>query len=99
VSGGDPDLYIDLDAADLLGSQLGQIKSSLDDAMGTVEGLDGRLGSPRAVDGFKDFIDGWKDGRQKILGEIDEIVDKLKGAVHEYQENETRIAKAAHSGG
>jgi hypothetical protein len=98
VSEADPDLYIDLDGAEILGNQLAQVKGLLTDAVGTIETLDGRLGSPRVVDGFETFISGWKDGRKKILGEIDEVAEKLKGSVEAYQETERRIIKAAEAG-
>jgi archaellum component FlaC len=99
VSGGaDPDLYVDLDALTLLANQLGQIKASLEGAKEHIESLDRRLGSDRVIDAFDGFINGWKDGRKKIVEEVESIVDIVRGAVEGYHENEDRIIRAARSG-
>ena len=88
-------LFVDLDALDLLARQLGQIKAALADAKDHFAEFDARLGSARMADSLDGFVKGWKDGRKKILDEVDGLVEQVKGAAEAYAENEKQIIKAA----
>jgi hypothetical protein len=94
----DPDLFVDLDALDLLARQLGQIKDALAMAKENVTEFDARLGSPRLHDSLDDFVKGWKDGRKKITEDVDGLVDKITGAAEAYRANEKEIIKATRGG-
>ena len=92
------DLYVDVDALGELSRQLSQIKAALESADDSVDAKDGRLGSERIEDALDDFIDGWKDGRKKIIEGIDGLMDRIQGAVDAYLAQEAEISKAATSG-
>ena len=92
------DLYVDVDALGELARQLSQIKAALESADDGVDAKDGRLGSERIEDALDDFIDGWKDGRKKIIEGIDGLMGRIQGAVDTYQAQEAEIAGAASGG-
>lgn len=95
----DPDLYVDLDALEELVRQLGQIRASLEDAGERVDRFDRRLGSARIEEALDDFVSGWKDGRKKIIGEIDALIGKCQGASESYAAQEDAVVKATGQAG
>jgi hypothetical protein len=95
----DPELYCDVDALEVLTRQLGAVKAVLENAKETLQGADGGGGSWVFHQALNEFIEGWKDGRKKIIGEIDELLDKVRGSAQAYRDTEAEICRAARGGG
>ena len=90
------DLYVDLDALGELALKLSQVKAALERS-GTIAGSAG-CGSPGLEEALEEFIDGWRDGRRKIIEGIDGELNKIRGAADAYREQEAMISKAAGAG-
>ncbi len=89
------ELYVDVDALGELSRQLQQVKQSLEGAKDDLGAYDRRLGSERIRDELEDFVDGWKDGRKKLIEGIDGLLGRVKGATEAYSKQEQELAKAA----
>jgi ABC-type transporter Mla subunit MlaD len=96
---GSIDLYADLDALQQLASRLTQIKDALDHAKDDVESYAPSLGSARVSHSLHEFVDGWKDGRKAITGNIDKLSEKVQGVAQTYQEQEDTLAKQSAGSG
>ena len=88
-------MYVDVDALKAMSGHLDEIKASLKDAAGDVNRYDRRLGSSRIEDALDEFVEGWRDGRQKILEGIDGLHDRIRMAIDAYLKQEDALAKAA----
>ncbi len=92
------DLYVDLDALGTLSAQMSQIKATLEAAPDRAGASAGELGSARIDDALGDFVDGWRDGRTKIIGGIDALAGRTEGAAGAYVAQEQALASAAGGG-
>lgn len=92
------DLYVDVDALTELSRQLEQVKRSLEGAQDSIDAYRGRLGSSRIEDALGDFVDGWRDGRKKIIGGVDDLLGRIRGAIDTYNEQERKLAEATRTG-
>lgn len=92
---GEVELYCDLDAMEVLASQLRSIETSLANVGVTVDSFDARLGSPRLEEALDAFISGWKQGRQKIREAVSEAAARVEGAANAYKVIEAKISTAA----
>jgi hypothetical protein len=88
------DLYVDIDALGELARQLSRIKVAMTEAQKSVDVYDQRLGSPRLEERLDDFISGWKDGRKRIIEEIDGLLEAVEGSIDAYLESERKIVDA-----
>jgi len=95
----DPDLYCDVEALTTLANQLTTIHDQLARAGDISHQYDRQLGSNRLENAIHDFIEGWKDGRKKIEGEVEGLAKKAAGAAATYQENEQRLIDATKGKG
>lgn len=86
------ELYVDVHALGQLATQLQQIKQALESAADLPD--TSGLGYDRINGAVGDFVDGWRDGRKKIIKGIDAQIARINAAVSTYQENE-RAIKAA----
>jgi len=93
------DLYVDVDALSELSRQLQQVKASLERVSDDISAYNGRLGSSRIEDALGDFIDGWRDGRKKIIGGIEGLLGRIQGAIDTYNEQEEKLSQAAKGKG
>lgn len=93
------ELYVDVDALSELSSQLHQVKASLQEAKDNVDAYGARLGSSRINAELDDFVEGWKDGRKKIVEGIDDLVGRIRGAIDAYTTQEQQLVKAAGGDG
>ena len=91
------DLYVDLDALGELSRKLSEVKAALERS-GTVATSVARGGSPRLEHVLEEFIDGWRDGRRKIIEGIDAELGKIQAAADAYREQEAMISKATLGG-
>ena len=89
------DLHVDLDALAELASRLGHITGGLSRARETVDAYDPRLGSRRIEEALDDFLSGWRDGRKRIIGEVEELLAAVLGAAQAYEAAERTIGDAA----
>ena len=89
------DLYVDVDALNELLRQLDEVKASLLQAKADVSQSDQRLGSSRMRGELEDFVEGWKDGRRKIIEGIDGLQGRIRMAIDAYSTQEAALSKAA----
>jgi hypothetical protein len=89
------DLYVDVDALTELSRQLQQVKASLERVSDDMSPYIGRLGPSRIEGGLGDFVDGWRDGRKKLIEGIDGLLGRIQGAVDMYSEQEKKLSEAA----
>ena len=89
------EVYVDVDALSELARQLQQVKAALHDADDRISAYGGRLGSERIEGALDDFIDGWRDGRRKIIEGIDGLLGRVNGAIETYLEQEGMLSEAA----
>ena len=89
------DLYVDVDALLELCRQLEEVKSTLRQARTDLNPSGQRLGSSDINNALDDFVDGWKDGRRKIIGGIDGLQGRIRMAVAAYLEQEVALSSAA----
>ena len=92
------ELYVDPDALSELARQLQQVKAALQNADERVGAYGGRLGSERIEDALDDFVNGWRDGRRKIIEGIDGLLGRVNGAIETYLEQEEKLSEAAGAG-
>lgn len=92
-------LYADLDALQQLASRLTQIKDALDNVKDDLESYEPALGSSHVADRLGAFVNGWKDGRKKIVGNIDKLQAKVAGVAQTYQEQEDALVKQSTGSG
>lgn len=92
------DLYVDLDALGELALQLSQVKAALERSGTLAASAAGCGGSRMVEEAVEEFIDGWRDGRRKIIEGIDGELDKIRGAADAYREQEAKISRAARGG-
>lgn len=59
-----------------------------------VKQSDQRLGSGDIGDAVDDFVDGWRDGRRKIIRGIDGLQGRIRMAIEAYQEQEEALSGA-----
>jgi hypothetical protein len=94
-SGGECEIYCDLDAMDAIGAQLSSIHAALDDVGDRVDVYDARLGSSRIDDAIDGFVNGWKDGRKEIREGVAVASANVKKAAESYKQTEDELAAAA----
>ncbi|MDQ2836247.1 MAG: hypothetical protein M3Y42_14165 [Actinomycetota bacterium] len=92
------EIYVDLQALQELANKLAQIKDALSNAKDDLQSYGPALGSGKVNDSLNDFVNGWKDGRKKIDGNIDKLVEKVKGAAQTFADQENTLAKASQGG-
>jgi hypothetical protein len=90
----DPDLYVDVDALELLVLQLDQIRVHLDGARDAIDTYDARLGSERIEEALDGFVSGWKDGRKQIVDSIDDLLARCRLSIDTYRDQERQIVRA-----
>ncbi len=62
-------------------------------------GLDGRrIGSERLETALADFVDGWRDGRRRIIERIDGQLARIGWAIDTYREQEAALSRATEAG-
>jgi rubrerythrin len=88
------ELYVEVDALSELSRQLGDIKVSLEQVSDNVDAYGGRLGSGTIDDALDDFVGGWRDGRKKIIGGIENLLGRIQGAIDTYREQEAKLSEA-----
>lgn len=93
------DLYVDLDAMQQLVNKLAQIKDALDHAHDDLQSYGPALGSQKVSDDLNGFVDGWKDGRKKIVDNVDKLYGKVQGVAQTYLEQEQKLASASQNSG
>ena len=93
------DLYADLDALAQLANRLTQIKDSLDNVKDDLESFEPAIGSAHVADRLQAFVNGWRDGRKKIVGNIDKLQQKVAGVAQTYQEQENKLVHESTSSG
>lgn len=89
------DLYVDVDALSELSRQLDQIKAALQDVNDDLNVGDASLGSGKIASALDDFVEGWKDGREKIIAGIDGLLGRISGAIETYETQERELSRAA----
>ena len=89
-----PQMIRDIGALEETLNQLRQIKDALDSVKDDVNSYDADLGSERLEDALERFVDGWRDGRKKILGSLEGTVKRLEAAIAEYESLEREIVEA-----
>lgn len=93
------DIYVDLDALQQLASRLTSIKDALDNVKDDLESYEPALGSQHVADRLHAFVNGWKDGRKKISGNIDKLQQKVSGIAQTYAEQEQKLAESSQQSG
>ncbi|MGI8665426.1 MAG: hypothetical protein ACR2N4_05270 [Jatrophihabitans sp.] len=93
------DLYADLDALQQLASRLTQIKDALEHVKDDLESYEPALGSSHVSGALHDFVNGWRAGRKKIIGNVDKLQQKVAGVAQTYQEQEDALIKQSTSSG
>lgn len=91
-----PDVCVDLDAMQTLANRLYTVRdelSQVNDAVG------GAIGSRRVEERLNEFVNSWKDGRQKIVDEIDSLIEVIRGASDTYGITETNLIDAMQGTG
>ena len=94
--GGTPvDVFVDLDALIGLQSDLAAVRAGLEAMRNGVPGADpGALGSAEVAHAVTDFVAGWRDGRERILDELNQCVSGLADAIAAYQQTEAALRTA-----
>ena len=93
------DLFVDVDGLLELSRRLEEVKTSLQQVRQDVGQSPARLGSSRLGSALDDFVDGWKDGRRKIIEGIDGLQGRIRTAVDAYSEQEEALSSASGAGG
>jgi hypothetical protein len=94
-SGGEGEIYCDLDAMDAIGAQLRSIHAALDDVGDRVDVYDACLGSSLIDDAIDRFVNGWKDGRKEIREGVAVASANVKKAAERYKQAEDQLTAAA----
>ncbi|HEX2903297.1 MAG TPA: hypothetical protein VHO01_07550 [Jatrophihabitans sp.] len=93
------DLFVDLDALQQLANRLTSIKDSLDNVKDDLQSYEPALGSQHVADRLDAFVNGWRDGRKKITGNIEKLQQKVAGIAQTYAEQERDLAKSSQQSG
>ncbi len=93
------ELYADLDALQQLANRLAQIKDALDNVKDDLQSYEPALGSDHVADRLDAFVNGWRDGRKKIIDNIDKLQQKVAGIAQTYQQQEDELAKQSRDSG
>lgn len=89
------DLYVDVDALLELLRQLEEVESSLKEVKANIRQSNERLGSSDIGNALEDFVQGWRDGRGKIINGIDGLQGRIRIAIQAYLEQEEALSGAA----
>lgn len=91
-----PDLCVDWDALQTLADRLFTVRDELSRVNSTVGGP---IGSARVEEKLAEFVNGWEDGRQKIMDEIDGLIEVVRGASDIYGNTEHNLIDAMQGNG
>ena len=88
-------IHVDLDALIALQADLETIRGELA-AMdcGAVTGGAGVLGGVDVADAVDGFVDGWREGRERITEELTQCVSGLGDAISAYEQSEAALRSA-----
>jgi hypothetical protein len=92
---GDRTIELDPEALAEVARQMSLIVSALEDAGDDKDLYADDLGDEHVQDRFGAFVNGWRDGRKRIIGDCEKLGGMVSGALEAYLENETNIADGA----
>ncbi|MDQ6613796.1 MAG: hypothetical protein M3083_03335 [Actinomycetota bacterium] len=89
-------LVVDINQMQEVRNQLASIQSALQGAE-SINAYDCAIGSGKVEHALSDFISNWSQGRQKILDDIKNLLDRLDNAISTYQKEEQSLVDAGRS--
>jgi hypothetical protein len=85
-------LKVDIDALLTLKQRCQEMYAAFDDAgHDTIMGFIDQVGTDPLHDGFSDFEGHWSDGRKKVKRHLEGLVERLSGAIDQYQHTEADL--------
>ena len=88
------DVFVDLDALGELARQLRTLRADLEGAADPWA-ASGDLGSEAVEDAVARFVDGWREGRGRVVKGVTRLIRGVEAALDAYRENERLVAAAA----
>lgn len=89
---GPVDVFVDLDALISLQADLQAVRAGLDAFGAAAACSDPRtVGSAAVAHAVDAFVDGWRDGRQRITDELSQCIAGLADAIAAYQHGEAAL--------
>jgi hypothetical protein len=91
-------IRVDLGGLADFGQNLESVKNRMNGTRDMLGGYDGVFGHDDVSNALDDFEGGWKDGRKKIDGNAQRLVDISRDAVRAYTEGDQELATALTDG-
>lgn len=91
-------IRVDLDGLDFFGTNLESVKDRMNGTRDMLAGYDGTMGHDDVWNALDDFEGNWEDGRKKIDGNSQRLVDISRDAVTAYNDGDQEMLRTLTGG-